>query len=73
MQEQLFKLYHNERDIERLSDELRARQKELDRLVSGLSLKYHDHSMGTRPTLMCTQGCIQRGGCTGISSPPPQN
>ena len=34
MQEQLFKLYHNERDIETLAEELRVRQKDLDKLVS---------------------------------------
>ena len=38
MHEQLFKLYHNERDIERLSEELRGKQKELDRMVSGSSM-----------------------------------
>ena len=34
MQEQLFKLYHNESEIERLSEELRGKQKDLDKLVS---------------------------------------
>ena len=33
MQEQLFKLYHNESEIERLSEELRGKQKDLDKLV----------------------------------------
>ena len=33
VEEQLFKLYHNERDIEGLAEELRVRQKDLERLV----------------------------------------
>ena len=33
MHEQLFKLYHNERDIEGLAEELRVKQKDLERLV----------------------------------------
>ena len=33
LQEQLFKLYHNERDIEALTDELKGKQKELERMV----------------------------------------
>ena len=40
VQEQLFKLYHNEAEIERLTEELRVRQKDLDRLVrSGTAIK----------------------------------
>ena len=35
LQEQLFKLYHNERDLENLTEELRAKQKEHERMVSG--------------------------------------
>jgi structural maintenance of chromosome 1 len=34
VQEQLFKLYHNERDIEGLAEELRVKQKDLERLTS---------------------------------------
>ena len=36
MQEQLFKLYHNERDIEGLAEELRVKQKDLERLVCSI-------------------------------------
>ena len=43
MQEQLFKLYHNERDIETLAEELRVRQKDLERLVSGQIIA-HNHT-----------------------------
>ena len=35
LQEQLFKLYHNERDLENLTEELRAKQKDHERMVSG--------------------------------------
>ena len=39
LQEQLFKLYHNERQIDDLVDQVKTKQKELDKLVS-LSLLY---------------------------------
>jgi len=35
LEEQLFKLYHNEREIDNLSDELKNHQKNLNELVSG--------------------------------------
>ena len=35
LQEQLFKLYHNESDIENLTEDLRGKQKDLERMVSG--------------------------------------
>ena len=34
VQEQLFKLHHNERQIDTLEDEVRTKQKGLDKLVS---------------------------------------
>ena len=33
LQEQLFKLYHNERAIEDVTEELRGKQKDLERMV----------------------------------------
>ena len=49
LQEQLFKLYHNERDIERLSEELRGKQRDLDRMVGGnnayMYIEQHDLHM----------------------------
>ena len=50
LQEQLFKLYHNERDLENLTEELRAKQKEHERMVSGnqresrLNVHVHVHA-----------------------------
>ena len=34
LQEQLFKLYHNERQIDDLVEQVKTKQKELDKLVS---------------------------------------
>ena len=50
LQEQLFKLYHNERDIERLSEEVRGKQKDLEKMVSQWPVKHSDlalHGMYT--------------------------
>ena len=41
LQEQLFKLYHNEQHIDGLLEEVKVKQKELDRLVSESNTRPH--------------------------------
>ena len=46
LQEQLFKLYHNEQHIEGLLAEVKGKQKELDRLVSESNTRPHKPYVG---------------------------
>lgn len=41
LQEQLFKLYHNERQIDDFVEQIKTKQKELDKLVGSIIMLVH--------------------------------
>ena len=61
LEEQLFKLYHNEREIDYLSDELKNHQKNLNELVSKILTAYvHVYHVYVYHVYVCMYVCMYR-------------